>query len=202
MKFISTFLAVSLLSIGSAAAASPKPDLSGLDTKDLLRQVDEWLSGEIVSLSIDAQNKRYGKLSEQQITDLDNKWRSENESNDKPLISATLSSPLSVYLTRMQGQSYGLFVEIFVMDNKGLNVGQSSITSDFWQGDEAKFQKTYDVGPDAVFVDEPEYDETLGIWRVQMSKSIKHPKSNELIGAATIEVNLTELARRQQLASK
>ncbi|SNY90904.1 hypothetical protein SAMN04515647_1091 [Cohaesibacter sp. ES.047] len=202
MKLSVTIFALALMAFSSIASAAQKPDLSDLDTKNLYQQIDQWLDREIVSMSIEAQNKRYGTLTQQQITDLDNKWRTENEQEDKPLISATLSSPLSVYLSRMQGQSYGLFVEIFVMDNKGLNVGQSSITSDFWQGDEAKFQKTYEVSPDAIFVDEPEWDENIGIWRVQVNKSLRNPKTKELIGAATIEVNLTEFARRQQLASK
>jgi hypothetical protein len=101
----------------------------------------------------------------------------------------------------MQGQSVGLFVEIFVMDDKGLNVGQSSITSDFWQGDEAKFQKTYLVGPDAMFIDEPEWDDTYKIWRVQLNKSLTEPKTGKLIGAATIEINLTEWARRMAEAN-
>jgi hypothetical protein len=46
-----------------------------------------------------------------------------------------------------------MITEMFVMDAKGLNVGQSDVTSDYWQGDEAKWQKTYGAGPGVVFVD-------------------------------------------------
>ena len=35
-------------------------------------------------------------------------------------------------------------------DNKGLNVGQSDVTSDYWQGDEAKWKKSYKMGAGAV----------------------------------------------------
>ncbi|PLW75165.1 hypothetical protein [Cohaesibacter celericrescens] len=178
-------------------AASTVPRFADMDTKKLYEQIDTWLNRDIVTLSVESQNAKYGKLSEEKIINLDEKWRAERESDDKPMIAATLSSPLSIYLTRMQGQSYGLFVEVFVMDDKGLNVGQSSITSDFWQGDEGKYQKTYQVGPTAIFVDEPEWDADLKIWRVQINKSLINPQNKQLIGAATIEVNLTELARRQ-----
>ncbi len=65
-----------------------------------------------------------------------------------------MSSPLSVYLARIQGKSLGLYAEVFVMDKTGLNVGQSSVTSDFWQGDEDKYQKTFAVADDALFIDE------------------------------------------------
>jgi uncharacterized phage infection (PIP) family protein YhgE len=37
-----------------------------------------------------------------------------------------------------------------VKDNKGLNVGQSDVTSDYWQGDEAKWKKSYKMGAGAV----------------------------------------------------
>jgi hypothetical protein len=97
----------------------------------------------------------------------------------------------------MQGRSLGLYAEIFIMDQNGLNVGQSSITSDFWQGDEAKFQKTYDVAPDAVFIDEPEFDDEMKIWRGQVNLTVTDADGKS-IGAATVELNLTELARRSQ----
>jgi hypothetical protein len=111
-----------------------------------------------------------------------------------------LSSPLSNYLLYLQAQSAGLYTEMFVMDNKGLNVGQSSVTSDYWQGDEAKYQKTFLIGPDATFIDEPEFNDDTKTWRVQFDFTIVDPASGKPIGAAAIEMNLTELARRQALA--
>nr|WP_321443597.1 hypothetical protein [uncultured Cohaesibacter sp.] len=184
------------------AVAAEAPDFKKLDSKELFAAIDKWLNNDIVWVSVRAHNGLYGNVDQAKVDALDKQWRDERKQEKKPLIASTLSSPLSVYLTRMQGQSLGLFVEIFVMNKKGLNVGQSSITSDFWQGDEAKFQKTFDVGPTAVFIDEPEWDEDNHIWRMQINKSLVDPANNELIGAATIEVNLTELERRTAAKAK
>ena len=151
---------------------------------------------EIVRISIDAQNDRLSKLSQEEIDALDKQWVAERESDDKPLIAATLSNPLSVYLARLQGRSLGLYAEIFVMDQNGLNVGQSSITGDFWQGDEAKFQNTFNVSSDALFIDEPEWDDESRIWRAQVSFTVTEADTTTSIGAVTMEVNLTELQRR------
>ncbi len=181
-------------------ADAPPPDTSQLITEDVLQDIDSWLDNEIVKLSINAQNERYGPLTAEKINALDAQWVREREELYKPLIAATLSNPLSVYLSRIQGQSVGLFVEVFIMDNKGLNVGQSSITGDFWQGDEAKFKNTFPKGPDALFIDEPEFDDKFGIWRAQINKTVTADDGVTPIGAATIEVNLTELQRRQNLA--
>nr|WP_321458391.1 hypothetical protein [uncultured Cohaesibacter sp.] len=202
MKIVKLAALLLYAAFGSQAVASQPPKIENFNTKSLFEEIDKWLGNDIVAVSVRAHNDQYGNIDQGKVLELDKQWRAEQEMDKKPLIAATLSSPLSVYLTRMQGQSYGLIVEVFVMDKKGLNVGQSSVTSDFWQGDEAKFQKTYDVGPKAVFIDEPEWDDTLQIWRVQINKSLLDPESNQKIGAATVEVNLTELARRQGFSSQ
>lgn len=176
------------------------PDANRLIDETVVQDINRWMDSEVVRLSITTQNHKYGLMSTSEIKQLDQQWRSERKSDDKPLIAATLSNPLSVYLSRMQGQSAGAFVEIFVMDNKGLNVGQSSITSDFWQGDEDKFLKTFPKGASAVFIDKPEWDDKLKIWRVQLNKTVTDSDNATPIGAITVEVNLTELQRRQAVA--
>jgi hypothetical protein len=186
-----------LLLSTSAFAAEPAPDPASVITEDAIKTVGAWLSNPIVALSINTQNDLRGSLSQAEIDALDKQWRSEREASDKPLISATLSAPLSVYLLRVQAGSLGLYPEIFVMDANGLNVGQSSITSDYWQGDEDKFQKTFPNGADAVFIDAAEWDEDRKIWRAQVNMTVTDPETGKPIGAATVEFNLTELIRRQ-----
>tara|TARA_R110002020_G_scaffold25240_5_gene82285 strand:+ start:5152 stop:5763 length:612 start_codon:yes stop_codon:yes gene_type:complete len=193
----------SILALGlTVAVALPvqaepaAPDVRSLITETVIKDMRQSIETEIVRVSIDAQNRRLSKLTQEQIDALDKQWVAERESEDKPLIAATLSNPLSVYLARLQGKSLGLYAEIFVMDQNGLNVGQSSITGDFWQGDEAKFQNTFDVSSDALFIDEPEWDDEAKIWRAQVSFTVTEADTTNSIGAVTMEVNLTELQRR------
>jgi hypothetical protein len=183
-----------------ANAEPPQPDVNKLISPAVIEEMQAFINAEIVRVSVDAQNKRMVDLGQDKIDALDNQWKAEREATDKPLIAATLSSPLSVYLARIQGKSLGLYAEIFVMDQHGLNVGQSSITSDFWQGDEDKFQKTFDVADDAMFVDAPEWDDEAKIWRNQVSFTLLDA-SKKKIGAVTVELNLTELERRMLAAS-
>lgn len=175
-----------------------KPSKS-LITAEVIQDIKKFIDTDIVRLSIKDQNEKYGTMQPDKIIQYDNMWRAETKKDIKPLISAKLSNPLSSYLTRIQAHSIGLYSEMFVMDRNGLNVGQSNISSDYWQGDEAKFQKTYNVGPDAIFIDDPEFDDKLGIWRTQVNLSIKDDSSNEVIGAVTVEINLSELQRRSSI---
>jgi hypothetical protein len=177
---------------------TPAPDAAALVTPEVVSALRGTLNVETVAISIEAQNERYQRLTPDKIKTLDQQWVDERKAADKPLIASTLSNPLSVYLARVQGKSLGAYVEIFVMDRNGLNVGQSSITSDFWQGDEDKFTRTYPKGSDAVFLDEAEWDEERGIWIAQLSMTLVNAAS-QAIGAATVDLNLTELQRRKDL---
>ncbi len=176
-------------------AAPPVPSAADV-TPGVISDLKKFIDTEIVRASIANQNNKYGGMGEDEIVALDDKWRAERKADNQPLIAATLTNPLSSYLTRVQAQAVGLYTEIFVVDSNGLNVGQSNITSDYWQGDEAKFQKTYPVAPDAIFVDEPEFDDALGIWRTQVNMTVADATGTQAIGAVTVEVNLSELRRR------
>lgn len=181
----------------SMAQSGPAPSLSLID-KTVVSDIRDFLKAPVVWKSVVAQNGITSGLSEADIDKLDKQWRAERETEDQPLVASVLTSPLSSYLTRIQAGALGLYSEMFVVDSKGLNVGQSATTSDYWQGDEAKFQKTFPVSADAVFVDEAEFNEDTGTWRSQINLTLVDP-DNKSIGAATVEINLTELERRRQL---
>lgn len=157
-------------------------------------EIHQWSNSPVVLLTLEASNQRYAGLDQAGIDALDQQWRAEREVADQPLITAVLSSPLSNYLTKIQARSRGLYTEIFVMDARGLNAGQSAITSDFWQGDEDKWQKTFQVGPDALFIDAIEVNEETGTENAQVNLSIA--QDGKVVGAITVEINVTELRRR------
>lgn len=187
IPFFACFVAVQ-----QAAAQSPSKDLV---SAALIQSIRAFSSVPVVRLTLAELNARQAKLDQATIDTLDKQWRDERKADDQPLITAVLSSPLSGYLLRIQAGSAGLYTEIFVMTAKGLNAGQSSVTSDYWQADEAKFQKTFDVGADAVFVDEPEFNDETATWRCQINLTLTDADGAR-IGAVTAEVNLTELERR------
>lgn len=182
------------------APAWAAPATDGLITEGLIAELRAAMASPVSLLLVRAQNSRHKGLSQDSIDALDKQWRAERKSDTQPLVAQLYGNPLSAYLTRFQADSAGLYTEIFIMDAVGLNVGQSAVTSDYWQGDEGKWQKTFLVGPDAVFIDEPEFNDDTRTWRVQVNLSIADPDSGAAIGAATVEINLTELARRQGVA--
>ncbi|MBX4867763.1 MULTISPECIES: hypothetical protein [Rhizobium] len=155
-------------------------------------EVNPWLNDPTVIEAIKAQDTANANLSEADIDALDKKWRAEVDGSDHSMIDGVLGNALSKFLQAKKEASGGKITEIFVMDAKGLNVGQSDVTSDYWQGDEAKFQKSFGAGKDAIFVDEIEKDESTQTLQSQASITISD-ESGTPIGAVTIGVNVDAL---------
>ncbi len=187
--FSSAALAGALLAQAASASAS---DIS----PGFVDELRATVSSRVALIALRAQNERFRGLDPAEIERLDKQWRAEAESDNQPLIAQLMGSPLSSYLIRKKAESDGLFIEIFVFDAQGMNVGQSSVTSDYWQGDEDKYLETFAKGPSAVFLDAVEYHEETRQRRRQVSFTIVDPDSGEPIGAATVEINVDELERR------
>lgn len=153
-----------------------------------------WTSDPSLIDAIRAQNKANSGLTQSDIDALDKKWRAETSASAKPMIDEMLGRPASKRLLGYKNGGEGLFTEIFVMDSRGLNVAQSDATSDYWQGDEAKWKKTFLVGPDAVFIDEVEFDDSTQTYQSQVSLAIADPENGAVIGSITIGVNVDLLA--------
>lgn len=171
-------------------ASSASADNHEAAVRAHLAEISTWLGDGIVIQAVNAQNDEHASLSQADIDRLDKQWRAESKASDRPLIAATLAKPLSQYLKKIKAESQGLYSEVFVMDNKGLNVGQSDPTSDYWQGDEGKWKKTFLAGAGAVFIDEVEHDESAQTFQSQVSLSIIDPQTNIVIGAVTVGLDV------------
>ena len=186
-----------LLAILMGAALLVGP--AGAQTDIRTAAVADYVNANIRSLlqepaivnAILAQNAAHAGLGQAEIDDLDARWRTELSSAQRPMIEAQLSNPLSLYLKGRQRAAEGLITELFVMDNRGLNVGQSDITSDYWQGDEAKWQKS--VGEGLLYIEEAGRDDSTQLMQSQASLPIRDPQTGAVIGALTVGINLDAL---------
>jgi hypothetical protein len=79
------------------------------------------------------------------------------------------------------------------MDNLGANVAMSDKTSDYWQGDEAKFVKSYNGGKGDIFIDEVKFDDSTQNYLVQVSVPVK--EGDKVIGAITFGINVDKVGK-------
>lgn len=184
--FRSIILSAPLIVAASLAqAVEAPPAMRAFVEADIM----SWAQSAQVIDAVNSQNTEATGSFEAQIIEWDTQWRAEVGLSDQPLIADVMGRDLSSFLSQQVDASEGRITEIFVMDAIGLNVAASDITSDYWQGDEAKHSKSYGAGPNAVFVDAIEFDESAQSYQGQVSISLTDPATGEVVGAMTIGLN-------------
>lgn len=178
--------AIALACMATGAAAEGE-DYEAYLSKYISERMKAALLAPEVIAAIQAQNAAHANLTEASIDALDRQWRAEAKTFGGPLVSGTMSNSASAFLRGFKAASGGVIAEIFIMDNKGLNVAQTDPTSDYMQGDEDKWLKTYGVGAWRTFTDVPED----GVIQV----SVTAVDNDKPIGAMTVGIDISKLPR-------
>lgn len=152
--------------------------------------IRNWLDAPDMLNAVAQQDINHFGVTEDDIKILDAQWKAEKLIGGGDLMSSKMNNKLAAFLRGVKAASGGVITEIFVMDNLGLNVGQTDPTGDYMQGDEAKWQKTYLVGAKAVFIDDVEEED--GVKICQTSLTVARPNGFRL-GAVTIGLNVDKL---------
>lgn len=162
-------------------------------------ELNEWAHHPVIIEAVRKQNVEHASLSFEHIVSLDNAWRaSKTDETNKALISR-LNNKTAAFLKGLQVASNFAITEIFVVDNRGLNVAQSTPTSDFWQGDEDKWLNPFyydektDIGT-SYDISDIDYDASTGAIQIQASLPIKDPDTGDTIGTITFGFNLGKLS--------
>jgi C4-dicarboxylate-specific signal transduction histidine kinase len=178
-------LSVTMLTLFAAA---------GFAAEKAPQKVVDFANSELVQIGTDplivsavkTENEK-GKTLEQ-IKATDEKWRA-TPGIDDPM-KAMMDSECGKRLREIQ-KKHAFLSEIFVMDNQGANVAMTDKTSDYWQGDEAKFKESFKGGSGAVHISDVEFDDSAQGYLVQVSVPVK--EGDKVIGAITFGVNLDKL---------
>ena len=128
---------------------------------------------------IEAQNAK--KLTMEKIQEIDKAWMEAEE--ELPIMKEMTTNAVAEEIKRI-AKANPKILEAFVMDNQGANVGQNEITSDYWQGDEAKWQNSFKNGEGGLDVGKVSFDKSANAQIQQVSLPVVNDKG-EVIGAVT-----------------
>ena len=176
VAFVFVFLGMSVMAVAGEKAPA---------------KVETLARSELVKLSVDpviidavkAENAKGKSLA--QIQEMDKKWIATPGIVD--YMSALMENTCGQRIRELQ-KTMPYAAEIFVMDNQGANVCMTDKTSDYWQGDEAKFKNSYNGGKGAIFIDEVEFDESTQTYVSQVSVPVMD--SGTAIGAITFSIDV------------
>lgn len=186
-------VAILLCTCALPALATDATDPAAKARAFAVQALATWASDPVIIAAVRDQNTRHAALTQADIDALDQGWTAELGKSVQPTISSVLTSPPSDVLRSQMEVSAGLMTEVFVMDFLGLNVAASGATSDYWQGDEAKFSETFPIGADAIHVSDVEFDESAQLYQIQVSFSLTDPADGTVIGAVTVGLNAEQL---------
>lgn len=174
-KIISTILLMS--SMVSMAETLPA------QVNELIPTLQKWGQDPILITAVSEQNK--SSLTLEDIKLRDATWLATDGIDDR--MKAIMSNAAAKRLLELE-KSQPYFFEVFLMDNQGANVAMTNKTSDYWQGDEAKWQESFNSGIGAVHIGDVEFDESAQDYLVQVSVPVID--AEKAIGSITIGINL------------
>ena len=132
--------------------------------KTHVKKIRSWVKNPILVNATIKQNEKQVPFSE--IQKIDNDW----VAGKADLFALELQKNEAGEFLRNKILSNGkLYVEAFLCDNQGAIVGEYPKTSDYWQGDEDKFIKSYNNGNGEFHQSEITYDESTKTFSVQVS---------------------------------
>src|SRR5262245_9598747 len=142
-------------------------------------QVVGWASTD--RLVRDAQQQSSQPLGRERIRQIDAAWQ--RGEDPEGLATSLGSNACADALRALIGTNHG-FGEAFVTDSRGALVCMSRRTSDYWQGDEAKWTRSWAGGTGAVFVSKVSHDDSTGLDLMHISVPIR--AGGGLVGVLTV----------------
>lgn len=134
-----------------------------------------------------AQNDKNISLTE--IQEVDNQWIKAEE--EMPFHIEKLNNECAKELKALTIANPHI-VEVFVMDNQGALVCTNRITTDYWQGDEPKWQNAYNKGLGGLDVGKIQFDKSANAVLQQISLPLIG-MNNKVIGAITFGLDVTKM---------
>ncbi len=123
-------------------------------------------------------------------------WRSgDREAADQLIVQLTdnkLTRDLRAWINKLkESAGYTVFGEVFLTNQLGVNVAQTSRTSDYVQDDEGWWQRAKE---DGVYVSDIHYDESAGIYSIDICLQVDDG-DGQFIGVMKAVMNIEEVLR-------
>ena len=135
-------------------------------------------------------NKKNQKISISDFLKDDKKWKETKGIND--FIKPFIINECAQFLIEFQEQ-YDEFPEIFITDEKGLIVGETNKTSDYYQADEQWWIEAYNDGIGKIYYGVIEYDESAHAEAIPIYIPVMDSQDKKAIGVIKAVCDITAI---------
>jgi hypothetical protein len=144
-------------------------------------------TNKVFAQEVNGQNAKQVSLEE--IQKIDKQWA---EAEDElPIQAEKMSNGCAKEITKIV-KTLPVLGETFVMDNQGANVGQNALTTDYWQGDEAKWKNSFKDGKGGIDIGKRQLDKSTNVVDQKVSLPIID-EQGKVIGAVCFGVKVESL---------
>jgi hypothetical protein len=171
-----------LVLLSALSAAGQSADAIQKSLKTHAGTIRAWGTDKLLVGAVKAQNAR--KVPAAEVQRIDKAWIAGGEA---ALVKQVTTGPCADRLRQLVAQ-HPSFGETMLMDDQGALVCASEKTSDYWQGDESKWQRSFDGGKGALFIDRPRFDDSAVANLAQISVPVVD--GGKVIGALTVGVDV------------
>jgi hypothetical protein len=155
-------------------------------------EISSWINDPALLRSVQIAGSDNARLDEEAIMDREKLWLEEASAGSGRVIHSVMSSSLSARLMQIKNRSEGKIAEIIAMDDRGLTIGLSDVTSDYIQSDEDKWQRVFHDVPGSIFVDEVRFDASTSSYICQVS-FVLTTSDGKPAGVITVGLNVDRL---------
>jgi hypothetical protein len=176
-----------VLTTTSVAAARQEPSATDPAVRAQVELLSSWAREADILAAVRASNEK--PMSIEELEEIDRRWvAGEAEAEMKAVLADPCADRLRALLASSEAYREGL-----VMNAQGALVCTSAPSSDYWQGDEAKWQRSFADGAGEVFVDRARYDSSARAVLVHISVPIED--GGRAIGVLTVGIDRAEFER-------
>jgi hypothetical protein len=161
----------------------------GLDSEELSERMQSilfnhseklraWAHDPVLVAALKEQNAKPTSMEE--IKKIDEAWIAGTQTE---FAKSLQLNAVGKYLQNKISES-AIYVEAFLCDKQGAVVGEYPGSTDYWQGDEDKFIKSFNGGSGKLFIGPIALDKSTDTISVQMSVPVK--EANETIGVLVV----------------
>ncbi len=128
-------------------------------------------------------------LSLEEIQHKDSRWQDRQYHHE--VAKQMYQSAIGRRLRALVELNDSIYSEIFLTDNRGANIASWPITTDYWQGDEAKWINCFNNGKGDIYIGELEFDDSSHNYAVQISVPVLD--NSQAIGVLIAGIKLSYL---------
>jgi hypothetical protein len=182
-------LILSALSAGLSFTGSQKndPELQA-EVDARIPVVEEWAADPVIVGAVRDANESPRSIREIELAD--ERWQATPGVDD--FMRTVIDHAAADRLRELRAENPEL-QEAFLTDALGANIASTNKTSDFYQGDEAKFRVAFDDGAGAIYTGAIARDESIQSYSAQIGVPVMD--DGRAIGVLVVTVNVEKLKR-------